>query len=130
MAPSRERLALLSLAYNNIIGVTTDSNGNVVIKSPTLRNDILTGNRAAAWYEIRYNSNGGSSASAGIATRRFYESTLFGLYADPSNPTLTESMQAYQVLQQHRQEILAYEAQYGLVPGAAGGGAREVVPVV
>ncbi len=139
---SRERLVLLSLAYNNLIGFTTekdangnpvlDANGNAiqVVRSPSLLNDILTGNRAAAWYEIRYNSNGGNSASAGIATRRFYESTLFGLYADPNNPTLTESMQAYQVLQQHRVEILNYEAQYGLVPGAAGSGASALQNVL
>lgn len=53
---SYERAALVSLYFNHysLIG-------------PKLEEAINTGNRAEAWYEIRYNSNGGTSASQGIA---------------------------------------------------------------
>jgi GH24 family phage-related lysozyme (muramidase) len=71
---SYEMLALVSLAYNNMLG-----------QSPTLKKDILAGNRAEAWFEIRYNSNGGKSAGIGIAKRRYEEAAMFGLYNDNSN---------------------------------------------
>lgn len=75
-----ERIALLSLVYNNVIGPG---------KSPNLLNDLKNGNRAEAWYEISYHSNGGSSASQGIANRRYQEAELFGLWGD-GGPTQTE----------------------------------------
>jgi GH24 family phage-related lysozyme (muramidase) len=68
-----EYLALESLAWNS----------RVVSKKPTLFGQqlaaaIASGNRAEAWYEIRYDSN--KSQSAGLAKRRDFESDLFGLY--------------------------------------------------
>ena len=101
---SREYLALMSLYYNGGSGLI----------GPNLRNALATGNRAAAWYEIRYDSNG--SGDFNTAKRRYYESTLFGLYSNPSSPALTEAFQAYQVLQEHRSTIMAYEDKWGLNP--------------
>ena len=101
---SREYLALMSLYYNGGSGLI----------GPNLRNVLATGNRAAAWYEIRYDSNG--SGDFNTAKRRYYESTLFGLYSNPSSPALTEAFQAYQVLQEHRSTIMAYEDKWGLNP--------------
>ncbi|MEO7861014.1 MAG: hypothetical protein ABIU05_11305 [Nitrospirales bacterium] len=54
IALSNERIALVSLAYNNLIGV----NANGTFKSPSLRQALIEDNRAEAWYEIRYRSNG------------------------------------------------------------------------
>src|SRR5579872_2581111 len=71
---SAERVALVSLAFNSpsLIG------SNLVAA-------INSDNRAAAWYEIRYNSNSNSGAAAsGVAKRRYYESQVFGLF-DTSN---------------------------------------------
>ncbi len=104
---STERAALLSLTYNNLIGF----NGNGTVKSPTLRNAILTGDRAEAWYQIRYYSNG--NALRGIARRRYEESQIFGLFNNPSNPTLAGTVQAYQMLTAHRAQIEAYDKLYG-----------------
>lgn len=79
---SRERLALISLKYNEIPG-----------ESPLLGNNLLgaleRGDRFGAWYEIRYRSNAKRSASQGIANRRYRESDLFGLFDgnDPNNIT-------------------------------------------
>jgi Ca2+-binding RTX toxin-like protein len=108
---SRERLALLSLAYNNLIkpGKLND-----------LRNAMVSGDRAKAWFEIRYGLNGGASKSPGIAKRRFYESTLFGLYANPDSPTTDEAKQAYRMLTENRKTIEQYERTYGLWQDAAG----------
>lgn len=48
-ANSRERAVLVSLAFNNP--------DEVLNASVSLREAIHTGNRAEAWYEIRYNTN-------------------------------------------------------------------------
>jgi GH24 family phage-related lysozyme (muramidase) len=69
---SPERAILASLAWNNagkLLG-----NG--------LKTALQTGNRAEAWFEIRYNSNG--DKLGGIAKRRYYESEVFGLTDNPA----------------------------------------------
>ena len=107
----RERVALLSLAYNGLLTTTV---------SPTLIKDITTdNNRADAWYQIRYNSNGGDSKGVGIAKRRFYESSLFGLSADLNAPTQQEAQQAYKMLNAHRTDIFEYEKLWGELPSGA-----------
>ena len=105
---SQEMLVLVSLAYNGILK-----------NSPTLKADILAGNRADAWFQIRYGSNGGQSAGPGIAKRRYYESQVFGIFDTPNQPTTLEAEQAYQMLTNHRDTILAYEKQYGTDPNGA-----------
>ena len=105
---SRERAVLFSLAYNSL-----DKNHDGI---PDLLGDKLgeamrAGNRAEAWFEIRYGSNG--NGAPGIAKRRYYEADLFGLYNDSDNPTLTEAKSIYSMLQKHRPEIITYEQTYG-----------------
>ncbi|MEW5993497.1 MAG: calcium-binding protein, partial [Candidatus Zixiibacteriota bacterium] len=99
-----DRLALLSLAFNNA--------GELL--GPNLRNALVTNNRAEAWYEIRYGSNRGQEI--GVAKRRYFEAELFGLYDDPLNVTESEAYQVYRMLQSHRDNILWYEAEFGLMP--------------
>ncbi len=108
---SRERLALLSLAYNNLIGPG---------KSPSLRQALLDGDRAEAWYQIRYVSNG--DQLPGIAKRRYQESELFGLYDNPAGISGTsEAASAYRMYSKHRAEIFTYEARYGERPDGGAG---------
>ena len=104
---STERAALLSPTYNNLIGF----NGNGTVKSRALRNAIVTDDRAEAWYQIRYYSNGNNLP--GIARRRYEESQIFGLFSNPANPSLAETVQAYQMLTAHRVSIEAYDKLYG-----------------
>jgi len=111
---TRERIALLSLAYNNVVGPK---------QSPSLRQALIDGDRATAWYEIRYNSNG--DQDVGHARRRFYESSLFGLSADLNNPTEEEVNSAYRVLTENRSKILAYENLWGLNPDGTVGSNTE-----
>ncbi|CAM2006637.1 hypothetical protein [Acanthopleuribacter pedis] len=66
LAGSHEAVALLSLTYNapSLIG-------------PGLTKALYQGDRAEAWFQIRYFSNG--SKNAGLAKRRFYEAHQLGV---------------------------------------------------
>jgi GH24 family phage-related lysozyme (muramidase) len=104
---SREREALFSLCWNapSLLG-------------PKLRAAIEAGDRAEAWYEIRYNSNGGASASTGLANRRYVEAETFGLFDTSGKATFSEALQAGQMLARHHAAVLRYEDRYN--PDSAG----------
>jgi GH24 family phage-related lysozyme (muramidase) len=106
-ASNREYLALLSLAYNGMLG--KNDKGNLI--SPSLQQALIDGDRAEAWFQIRYGSN--PDNLPGFAKRRYFESSLFSLYADPSNPSDEEVKQAYRMLQLHRTKIVDYEKRHG-----------------
>lgn len=116
---SLERAALISLQYNGIR----------MAGSPKLMADISNGNRAEAWYEIRYDTDASNdsrnasydpSIATGVATRRDYESDLFGLYdGDPfSNSSIVTNAEATQVAAM----VLAHEAQMfqSVIPNKSG----------
>jgi trimeric autotransporter adhesin len=96
---SREYEALMSLYYNN---------PNLIGR--VLREAIVQGNRAEAWYQIRYQSN--ADQLPGQARRRAWEATLFGLF-ESQPPSIAEARAAYQTLERHRTQITSYEATYG-----------------
>lgn len=98
---SDERMALFSLAYNNpnLLG-------------PGLKAAIEEGDRAEAWFQIRYYSNGGASAGQGIANRRYVEADLFGLYDTDGKATFSEAVQTGQMLAEWHEKVLSYEAKY------------------
>lgn len=105
-----ELLALFSLGYNQKEGATK-------LLGDGLGWAIQHGNRAEAWYQIRYVSNG--DQSNGIAKRRYTESEIFGLYANPSNPTDQELKDFYRMYQRNQRNqrnqptISTYESSYG-----------------
>ncbi|WP_308311282.1 calcium-binding protein [Shinella sp. CPCC 101442] len=106
---SSERAVLFSMAYNapSLLG-------------PKLKAAILDGDRAEAWYEIRYNSNG--SGHAGIANRRYVEAEHFKLF---STGTTNEALDAGVMYAAHRDKILSYETRFdadnaGRIKGIAG----------
>ncbi len=103
-ASSQELIALASMTWNGGAGIL----GN------KLRAAIQAGNRAEAWFEIRYGSNGGDSESEGLAKRRYVESQLFGPYNNAASVTAAESKQVFAMLTKHRASIFAYEAKYGI----------------
>ena len=108
-ATARERATLFSLSWNN---------ANKLLGS-NLKKALQNGNRAEAWYEIRYNSNG--DKLAGIAKRRFFEAEVFGLYnANDTAQNQEEAEQVYQMYTTHREKILSYEATYGNLNDQAG----------
>jgi len=88
---SKEVLALASVHYNREDLVTQAG-------APSLY-AAITGNpsnRARAWFEIRYQTNGSNNGVGddGTAKRRYFESQMFGLYDNPNNvdPTETEAI--------------------------------------
>lgn len=97
--PSREREALFSLCWNgpSLLG-------------PKLKAAIEGGDRAEAWYEIRYNSNG--NGSTGLANRRYVEAETFGLFDTEGKATFAEALRAGQMLARHHETILWYENRY------------------
>jgi len=105
---SMERLTLFSLAYNG--------GGGAI--STNLRSAINSGNRPEAWYQIRYQLNGGSSKGPGIAKRRYIESSIFGLYNDGENVDETEAKSVFATLskEDHQKIIKNYEAKYRNYP--------------
>lgn len=94
---TREMVALTSLAYTapTLIG-------------PGLKWAIKYGNRAEAWFQIRYQSN----SDAAHAKRRFVESEIFGLYADKNNPTDKELKDFYRTVRLQSDYIYNYEDFY------------------
>lgn len=96
---SREREALFSLCWNapSLLG-------------PKLKAAIEAGDRAEAWYEIRYNSNG--NGISGLANRRYVEADTFGLFDTQGKATFAEALEAGQMLTRHHEMVLSYEARY------------------
>jgi Ca2+-binding RTX toxin-like protein len=113
LAPSKERAALISMAYQGSIKS---------IRSKLQQAMVTDNNRAEAWYLIRYKAIGnhyGAEDGGGHAKRHYYESQVFGLYNDPANVTLAEAEQAYRMLTKHRTDILKYEKLYGTDPNGS-----------
>jgi Ca2+-binding RTX toxin-like protein len=102
ISQSNERVALVSLAYGSPTG-STDLLGN------KLRQAILDDNRAEAWYEIRYRSNGNGQHT----DRRITESSLFSLYDNPGQGVgEAEAKEVLRMYTTHRTVIQAYESQF------------------
>jgi murein DD-endopeptidase MepM/ murein hydrolase activator NlpD/GH24 family phage-related lysozyme (muramidase) len=101
---SSERIALFSLAFNGGAGVL----------SSALCKAITDGDRAEAWYQIRYQLNGGTSKSFGIAVRRAQESELFGLYNDQSSISEEDAKSVFRMLGKsgRLKQRAAYDAKY------------------
>jgi GH24 family phage-related lysozyme (muramidase) len=114
---SSERAALFSLAWNgpSLLG-------------PKLKAAVESGDRAEAWYEIRYNSNG--IALAGIANRRYVEAGLFSLYDSDVKASYSEAVKAGQMLATHHQSVLAYEAIYDPLTAASIKGVETISTIV
>lgn len=84
---SKEHAVLVSLHYTSVFG-----------KSPLLKAALKDGNRTKAWYEIRYQSNGGASPLGGVAKRKYFESQAFGVFRDGNAPTEEEKAELVKFL--------------------------------
>ncbi len=110
MPQSKERAALVDLAYNagkSMFKVTV----NGIEQDSKLTKAIKNDNRAEAWFEMRYNSNGGNSRSQGIANRRYSESDMFDLF-DDGPLTVEGTKEVFRMFTKHQSEINAYESAY------------------
>ncbi len=101
---SQEMLALTHMSYNSPSTI-----------GPNLTNALNDGNRAKAWYEIRYNTNPDSPVQDGLAKRRYLESEIIGLRDGSANQMeMDEAMNIYQTFTNHREHILAYEDRFSI----------------
>jgi hypothetical protein len=101
---SDERAALFSLTWNapSMLG-------------PKLKAAIESGDRAEAWYEIRYNSLSSSlpaSVKPAIAYRRYVEADGFNLYDTDGKASYAEAIETGRMINAHHERILGYEASY------------------
>ncbi|WP_134940851.1 hypothetical protein [Ralstonia solanacearum] len=103
---SRERAALLSMWYQSP-KYFKNSDGTLT----SLSKALASGNRAEVWYQMRYDSAADGAQGSGILTRRYSESTYFGLY-DTGPVTLQEALQVYQVFTLNRTAMLAYDSKH------------------
>ncbi|MEW6645851.1 MAG: cadherin-like domain-containing protein [Pseudomonadota bacterium] len=93
---TEELATLTSLSYNS---------PDIIAESNKFFAALVQGDRAAAWFEIAYRTNG--DKSSGIASRRFKE-------ADAFRPHTTEEWDQFNQLCIDRQgEIAAYHVRYG-----------------
>lgn len=106
MPRSDERLAIVSLTFGRGTQALTASH--------PLMEAISRGDRAQAWFQLRYNCWGNASdLEAGLRKRRLVESLVFGLYDDPAQVTLEEARHVRQVIEQHRDDINRVEQRFG-----------------
>ena len=120
---SDERIAVVSLAYNRGVANLTSNAARGIPEHPVM-DAIRQGDRAEAWYQIRYNCWGSDplnqqypnadSNEAGLRKRRFAEAHVFSLYDDPENVTPAEARSAYRTLELHRDEIERVEGLFGV----------------
>ena len=109
MPLSDERAALVSVTYNR-------GAGRVDSHMQGFTDAVADGDRAEAWYQLRYNSRGTNPDPAvelGIRSRRGMEAQAFGLYDDPQNVTSDEARGVYRMLQLHRDDIARNEREWG-----------------
>ncbi|PYV83767.1 MAG: hypothetical protein DMG05_25540, partial [Acidobacteria bacterium] len=97
--PSKERVVLASMFFNQPDLIGKDLSGA-----------LKDGNRAEAWFEIRYRSN----ADGQHASRRYQESDLFSLYDGPTGfPTsVDEAIQVVRMFRRHQNDIETYEGSF------------------
>ena len=105
---SAERVALFSLAYNSVAGRSH-------LIGPSLIADINRGDRAEAWFEIRYRSN----ADQVQAKRRYYESQVFGLYEAQTQDPEAEYKNVFAMYARRETQIIQYDRTYGATVAAA-----------
>lgn len=111
MPLSDERIALTSVAYNRGPGALTGPRGG---KEHAVMAAIREGDRAEAWYQLRYNCWGTRvEAEGGLRKRRFAEAQVFGLYDDPEKVSPEEARRVLAMFNRHRMEIDRVEDRFG-----------------
>lgn len=115
MPLSEERVAMVSLTYNRGAGALLGSPARGIPEHPIM-DAIREGNRAEAWFQMRYNCWGSADAQfeGGLRKRRFAEAQVFGLYDDPSNVSSEEAIGVAQMHALHRDEIDRVERAFGV----------------
>lgn len=107
---SDERAVVTSLTYNR-------GDGRMQTHMAGFNDAIADGDRAEAWYQVRYNSRGTNNdpqVELGLRARRNMEAQIFGLYDDPQNVTSEEARSVYRMFQLHRDHIQQSERDWSV----------------
>lgn len=107
---SDERATVVSITYNR-------GTGRMQTHMQGFNDAIADGDRAEAWYQLRYNSRGTNpdpDVEFGLRARRNMEAQAFGLYNDPQNVTSEEARSVLQMFQLHRGNIEENERGWGV----------------
>ena len=107
---SDERAVVVSLTYNR-------GPGRMATHMQGFNDAVTDGDRAEAWYQLRYNSRGTNAdpdVQLGLRARRNMEAQIFGLYNDPLNVSPEEARSVYRMFQLHRDDILENEHSWGV----------------
>ncbi|HJV81887.1 calcium-binding protein [Noviherbaspirillum sp.] len=123
---SIERIALFSMLYNGRLQDYKKNSSAPRILTELTR-ALSSGNRAEAWYDIRYLGAFAQNPiyANGYAKRAYFESQYFGLYDNPNAYTDAnlvspdEAKQIYRMFQLHRTHIDKHEQLYGSQAGVA-----------
>lgn len=108
---SKERIVLLDMQFNGFFKFQPDSTRRRE-NTIGLINAINNGDRAEAWYLIRYEFRRyGYSANPGWAIRAFAESALFGLY-DGAAVVGLQAESSFRMYTRHRAQISEYESAF------------------
>lgn len=107
---TREMVAIASLFYNA-----------QALVGKGLLTALKDGNRAEAWFEIRYGwADKELKFNDGWAKRHFYEAEIFGLYDSNDNTSdKDKALEIYAMYTTHRERMLDYETKYGAQVGTA-----------
>jgi GH24 family phage-related lysozyme (muramidase) len=123
MPLSEERVAMVSLTYNRGAGALMGNAERNIPEHPVM-GAIRDGDRAEAWFQMRYNCWGSTGAQfeGGLRKRRFAEAEVFGLYDDPHNVSPEEARGVSRMYALHRDEIDRVERAHGVaVDGSSEG---------
>lgn len=114
MPLSSERAAFVSLTYNR-------KPDGLEKRMPGFFQAIRAGDRAEAWFQLRYMSWGSFAPDEpGLRARRLVESNVFGLY-DTAAVTDAEAQNVLAMFNRHRSTILNLESLWGENPDGTDG---------
>ena len=97
-----DKLAISSEMYQALVSLSYNGLSMTQSSMPGLADAIQNGNRAEAWFQIRYDTN--KKYEAGVYKRRFFESEIFGVFAG-STPTEEEAKDFFKMMRFHEPKI-------------------------
>ena len=108
---SKERAVLVSLAFQQIIGVESDGTP----LSVPLANALIEDDRGETWFVIRYCLYDSALPRESIIKQRLFESELFGIYDNDvgaNNINREQCKQLYSMYNRNKDRILQFERNY------------------
>lgn len=103
---SDERVAMVSVTYNRGVGA---------LRAHPVVDALQEGDRAEAWFQLRYNCWGlRPDMEGGLRKRRFAESEIFGLFKDHTDVPVEDAAKVYTMYRENRAEIERVERRFGV----------------